>query len=185
MDTTGTCASEDLRNEHEGILLGLRILEKMTGLLGSGKTVEREDLLIMIDFLRTFADKCHHGKEERILFPAMEKCGIPNEGGPIEQMLKDHAKSRTYIDGMAKSIERPQIDTKEFIINAIEYINLLRCHITNENTILFPLGDRAIAPEVQKQILEAFEHHERTIMGPGVHEKLHEILDEFTKKYLS
>jgi hemerythrin-like domain-containing protein len=34
-------------------------------------------------FLKEFADRCHHGKEEDFLFPALEKAGIKKEGGPI------------------------------------------------------------------------------------------------------
>ena len=69
-------ASTDLRNEHEGILFGLKILEKMIMLIKAGKKVEKEELSEMLNFLKLFADKCHHGKEEGLFFPAMERAGI-------------------------------------------------------------------------------------------------------------
>lgn len=180
-------ASEDLRNEHEGILHGLTILERMAKRLENGKAVDRKDLADMIEFLRLFADKCHHGKEEGLLFPEMEKNGIPNEGGPIAQMLADHAEGRKLITAMASAISgewgEAQVDGARFAMNAHAYCALLRTHINKENNILFPLGDRRIPTEAQAELLESFEHHEKTTMGAGTHEKLHEILDALAEKY--
>jgi hemerythrin-like domain-containing protein len=38
----------------------------------------------LIGWLRGFADRTHHAKEERSLFPALAAAGISSEGGPIE-----------------------------------------------------------------------------------------------------
>lgn len=176
-------ASEDLINEHEGILHGLGILEKMTRLVESGSPVGISDIASMIEFLQLFTDKCHHGKEEGILFPAMEKYGIPNEKGPIGQMLLEHAEGRKFIQGLSSSISGDKLNASAFSKNARGYIDLLRAHINKENMILFPLGDRVIPEDEQKRILDAFENHELTAMGPGVHDKLHAMLDSFGKKY--
>jgi hemerythrin-like domain-containing protein len=43
-----------------------------------------------VNFLRHFADECHHFKEEKLLFPLMEEDGIPREGEPIGMMLVEH-----------------------------------------------------------------------------------------------
>ena len=83
-------ASEDLRNEHEGVLFGLDILEKMADTIRQEGMMDAKDAAEMVNFFRLFADKCHHGKEEGLMFPAMEKVGIPNKGGPIGQMLAEH-----------------------------------------------------------------------------------------------
>lgn len=177
-------ASEDLMNEHEGILNGLSILEKMIAFVESGKTGMQNDIASMIDFLKLFADKCHHGKEEGILFPTMEKYGIPNERGPIGQMLSEHEEGRKFIRGLSDSIVDGTLNKEVFIANGKDYIKLLRSHIQKENNILFPMGDRAIPEGEQQHLLEAFEDHEKTVMGEGIHEKLHAMLDEFAHKYI-
>lgn len=179
-----TYASEELKNEHEGILHGLEILEKMADQLESGSTISIADTQSIVEFLKLFADKCHHGKEEGILFPAMEQYGIPNERGPIGQMLLEHVEGRKFIQGLSSSISTDAIDSSDFITNARGYIDLLRAHIQKENNVLFPLGDRMIPESEQKRILEEFENHENTAMGPGIHDKLHAMLDTFSKKYL-
>jgi hemerythrin-like domain-containing protein len=88
-------ASEDLRNEHEGILFGRQILEEMVRRLQNEQPVAADDLQGMIHFLKLFADKCHHGKEEGLYFPSLEQAGVRNDGGPIGQMLSEHTEKRT------------------------------------------------------------------------------------------
>lgn len=178
-------ASEDLRNEHEGVLLGLSILEKIALKLSRGENVDQGDPSSLVDFLKLFADKCHHGKEEGLFFPALEKHGIQNAGGPIGQLLMEHTQGRAHIAAMAKAVAAVPVDAPSFTASATAYIALMRDHIAKENTVLFPLGDKALPSDVQAELLESFEEHEETVMGAGTHEKLHEMLHAFTKKYLS
>lgn len=177
-------ASDDLRNEHEGILFGLKILEKMIMLIKMNKKVKKEELLEMLNFLRLFADKCHHGKEEGLFFPAMEKIGINRENGPIGQMLIEHELGRKYIKEMGLAIENDNADMKRFIENSENYVELLRNHIDKENIVLFPMGDKLLTKEVQDKLLESFEEFEEKVMGKGTHERLHEMLHKFENEYL-
>ncbi|MZQ75771.1 MAG: hemerythrin [Peptoclostridium sp.] len=177
-------ASEDLVNEHKEILTGLKILEKMVKLIDDGKVAEGEDIKGIVNFLKLFADKCHHGKEEGILFPAMEKAGIQNENGPIGELLTEHVQGRKYVAQMLASVDGEPMKTDDFIQAASAYISLLRAHIIKENTVVFPMGDKLIPVEEQRQLLEQFEEFEETVMGKGAHEKLHEMLHEFKDKYL-
>lgn len=175
-------ASEDLINEHKGILLGIAILEKMVAIVKSNGIFKIDDAKEMINFFKLFADKCHHGKEEILLFPEMEKAGIPNEHGPIGQMLLEHNEGRKCIKTMEEGINDSKVDT--FINAASKYIDLLRHHIEKENTILFPMADRRIPLDIQNNLLELFEKHEKDVMGEGIHEKLHDLLHTMEKKYL-
>jgi len=177
-------ASEDLRNEHEGVLFGLDILEKMAEKARQAGAMDVEDVKEMVNFLRLFADKCHHGKEEGLMFPAMEKVGIPNEGGPIGQMLLEHTQGRQYIAEMAASTEGGALQADRFAGAATSYIQLMRAHIDKENSVLFPAGDRMLSINVQEQLLDQFEGFEEEVMGKGTHEKLHETLHRFEEKYL-
>ncbi len=177
-------ASRDLRDEHEGILHALDIIKKIVIKVKTGSLDDTEDITEIIDFFKVFADKCHHGKEEGLFFPAMEKAGIPSENGPIAQMLYEHVKGREYIAAMSDSVSVRPPRKDDFISAAQNYIGLLRSHIDKENNILFPLGDRKIREEVQQELLSDFNDFEEKVMGQGVHEKLHELLERFGKKYL-
>jgi hemerythrin-like domain-containing protein len=66
-------ATAVLKEEHGGIEVMLGILEKVCDLLQEGGYPESEHIDGILDFLQVFVDTCHHGKEEEVLFPALEK----------------------------------------------------------------------------------------------------------------
>ena len=177
-------ASEDLKHEHESVLFGLDVLEKMAEQVKKNGTADTGDIGDMVNFLQLFADKCHHGKEEKLLFPALEAAGIPNEGGPIGQMLLEHIQGRRFIAEMGISVAEGKLDADTFLDAANGYLKLMRPHINKENMILFPIGDQVLPAEKQAQLLQQFEAYEAEVMGQGVHEKLHAVLDRFEEKYL-
>lgn len=176
-------ASEDLKHEHEGILAGLLILGKMAALLKKNVKVNLEDMKEIVSFLKMFVDTCHHGKEEGILFPEMERVGIPKEKGLIAQMLAEHVEGRRYIAIMSDSFQSP-FRAEAFRQAAEAYVVLLRRHIDKENRKLFPLGDKKIPAGIQADLLARFEAHETRVMGAGTHERLHQILKDLKHKYL-
>lgn len=165
-------ASQDLRDEHDGIVIGLDILDRMVTRVTSGHKVDIADLAEMIRFFRTFADQCNHGKEEGLFFPALEQSGVANADGPIGQMLLEHTEGRSFITEMAESLKGETADLERFAAAAESYSVLLRAHILKENKVLFPLADRILAKDLQESLLEGFENHEKTVMGENVHEQL-------------
>jgi hemerythrin-like domain-containing protein len=136
-----------------------------------------------LDFVRGFADGCHHFKEEKVLFPAMEAHGIPTDGGPIGMMLLEHEEGRGYVRSMLAALEEVQTDAAQqtLIDNANSYLRLLKEHIQKEDEILFRMADEAISAGEQKELLRAFEEHEAQEMVRGVHEKYLAIAEELEK----
>lgn len=173
-------ATQDLRKEHESILFVLEILDKMM----QSKT--QEEMLWqyykeLVYFLKIFADKCHHGKEENFLFKEMALNGVPKDGGPIGVMLHEHDEGRAYIAGMNEAVESG--DLAKFNTNALKYSGLLRNHIVKENNVLFPLADQIFGDEKQEELFEQFEQHEEKVIGHGVHEELHGMIDKWDKAF--
>jgi hemerythrin-like domain-containing protein len=177
-------AIEDLQNEHQAILSSLQILDTLRGRLERGLDVERRDIHDFAAFLKEFADKCHHGKEEGILFPALVKAGITEKGGPIGVMLSEHAKGRELIKEMESAVSGKE-DRERFMRAAKEYSSLLHAHIEKENSVLFPSAERVLAAPQLDQIYEAFEQHEQKVIGAGRHEELHSMLKRLKQKYLA
>lgn len=155
-----------LRQEHEVILRALAILERLGQALERGEPIDRTALTWLIDFFRTFADRCHHGKEEQHLFPALERHGIPREGGPLAVMLHEHEQGRALLSAMDQGGE---LQTTEAIRG---YAGLLRAHIDKENNVLFPLAEQVLPEEEQRGLMDAFEAVEQAAAGPGVHDRL-------------
>ena len=178
-------AIEDLIHEHKAIQHALNILEKMSERIENNGDADKSDIKSFLEFLKEFADKCHHGKEEIFLFPALEKAGIKKEGGPIGAMLFDHTRGRNYIKQMQNSILKNQVDRLLFVKASYDYISLMRSHIQKENTVLFPLIDIKLSVSEQNDLYEKFENHEEKVIGMGRHEQLHNILEDLAIKYLN
>lgn len=174
---------DDLRHEHEAILFAVGILEKMISLVGEGRLRDPADPLALIAFIREFADKCHHGKEELILFPALEKAGIRKEGGPIGVMLGEHDLGRKHIGNMEAAL-KDRGDFAAFAVEAGKYASLIRQHIDKENSVLFPMGERVLGTDTAAAIFVRFEEHEEKVIGAGRHDELHAMLDAFDRKYM-
>jgi hemerythrin-like domain-containing protein len=168
-----------LGDEHRIIERVLAVLQKLTT-----KPVENalDDWKKALDFFSHFADKCHHFKEEQVLFPAMEEHGIPKDGGPIGMMLMEHEEGRGYVRAMVAAIrlvETKNEVAKEILIEkAKAYLQLLREHIQKEDEILFRIADDVIPPDEQKALLRSFEEHEAKEIGEGVHEKYLTLVEE-------
>ncbi|HWI12904.1 MAG TPA: hemerythrin domain-containing protein, partial [Burkholderiales bacterium] len=135
------------------------------------------------DFIKGFADGCHHRKEEEHLFPAMEEAGFPRFGGPIGVMLGEHDDGRRYTAGLRAAAERlaagDQAAATEVVENARGYVELLRQHIMKEDNVLFTMAKRALPPEVQDELLQAFERVERE---DPTHDKWLALVDKLEKE---
>jgi len=73
--------SEILREEHRVIGHLLDVLRGMSVAVNRGGSIAKEDIETILDVLVDLADKCHHAKEERVLFPVLMR-GSPTEGAP-------------------------------------------------------------------------------------------------------
>jgi hemerythrin-like domain-containing protein len=178
-------ATQVLRDEHAGILAMLAVVEAAADRLRDGKSVPPDLFPSAVGFFRNFADKCHHGKEETKLFPALIDHGMPQEGGPVGVMLEEHTLGRAYIREMSAAADRyAQGDASivpALIENALGYVRLLREHIDKENGVLFPMADNILTDNEQDELFEAFEQIEANEMGPGVHERYHAMIGEYQK----
>jgi hemerythrin-like domain-containing protein len=174
-------ATQDLRKEHDSILHVLKILDKMIS------TDKKEDIVKLkyynelVYFLKIFADKCHHGKEEKYFFVELVNKGIPDVNGLIGSLLQEHNRSREYIAVMSKSLESK--DITEFTTAAVKYRDLLKSHIEKENNVLFEMADQLLDEEIQDALFEKFEQHEESVIGHGVHEELHSMIHTWATEF--
>ena len=174
---------EVLTTEHKAIKSALVILENMCKRLEEGESVDKNDIEGIIDFIKGFADACHHCKEEEVLFRKMQESGFPVQGGPITVMLSEHQMAREFVKKMSKAIEGRDINRDLFVESARGYIKLLSQHIDKENNILYPLAEEHLAGK-DKEIIEEFDKIEEEKVGEGKHEEYHRLLEKLANKYL-
>lgn len=179
--------TQELTKEHDAVLVALQILEKVESALAVKQDEAREHLGQLLDFFKVFVDRCHHAKEEEVLFPELERRGVKREAGPIGVMLMEHEAGRAHLraisDGLER-LERGEAGAPSVICdNARGYRDLLRAHIYKENNVLFPMADRCIPDDVAATLTDQFDEIERDRVGTGKHEAYHAMLNALKGQY--
>ncbi len=163
-------ATEILRGEHEAILDVLAAIERITDPIALEKGFDVRSAEDALAFLRGFGDRCHHGKEEQLFFPALAACGLPSEAGPLVVMRSEHEEGRGLLARMADALPAGQAPKSEaFAAAARAYVALMRDHIDKENGVLFPMGDGMMSEARQSALTSAFERFEHADMAPDAH----------------
>lgn len=156
-----TNISQALVDEHKLILRMIALLEKNAALTAAGKYSNWQFYLDGVDFIRNYADRFHHAKEEDVMFEALIANGMPRENSPIAAMLMEHDQGRAYVGAMEKATQEALAGQsgRESIIaeNALAYAELLREHISKEDDILYPLAERVLPEDVRAGILSGYQ----------------------------
>jgi hemerythrin-like domain-containing protein len=160
---------EKLKAEHQIILRGIDLLEKGANQLEQGKEIASDYFRKSIDFIRNYADKYHHAKEEDILFVRLGKVGFPTQAGPVAVMLHEHNLGRGFVSGMEAAVEKYAVGDKtaieEIAKNAHSYAELLRQHIRKEDMVLYPMAENALGKAGVDQMQSEFEQVEEKQAG--------------------
>ena len=180
-------AIEVLMNEHRLIEQVLGSLETFTAEIEGGLAPERAVLSDYGAFFRDFADACHHGKEEDILFQRMTERGFSRESGPVAVMLHEHRVGRGHVAVLREagggSGPLAAVETELVLEHAGAFIPLLRAHILKEDRILYPMAVRLLTgPEMDAMETE-FEALEARMRADGSYDRLHGVADRLTTSF--
>ena len=146
-----------LSEEHKNIIKIIGALNKECDSLESGKPLDKEFFNKAVDFIKNYADKFHHAKEEDILFKEFNKS--QSHCNPTEQMLYEHDLGRNFVKGMEQASK--ENNKEKLMENARGYSQLLQEHIYKEDNILYPMADEALNEKTQKSMLEKFKKLEK------------------------
>lgn len=171
-----------LKAEHQVILRVIRVLDKLMNRFEESGPFPESSLARCVEFLRLFADACHHGKEEDLLFPVLESRGIPREGGPIGVMLYEHQAARQLTREMNDALTQSQTGDAAargaFHKAARSYIDLLTNHIFKEDNVLFNMGARVMSADDQSALVPQFCAVNCRVFEGKRREQLQQIADE-------
>jgi hemerythrin-like domain-containing protein len=162
--------TERLSADHRLIEQVLDCLDRLCQVAPTSGALDFERAHLALRFLGEFADHLHHGKEEKLLFPAMQRCGIPGNVGPIAVMLNEHDLGRAEVARMRMALL--QHDTPGFKAAAGAYVEILRDHIGKEDGVLFPMAEERFGDDERRVLEEGFERADRELLGEGVREAL-------------
>ena len=138
---------------------------------------DRELILNGVDFIRSYADKFHHAKEEDILFKYVdENLNI------IKSMLEDHKTGRNHVGAIIEGLEKQDKEGVFQHLNA--YKELLQGHIKKEDEILYPWVDRSLSTRQVGELFTKFNQTDKELgkMVPERYERFITRLEEITFK---
>jgi hemerythrin-like domain-containing protein len=175
-----------LQDEHRDINIMLQILEKICAKIERGEKVKKAHLESIMEFFKIFVGECHLAKEEVMLFPVMEKAGVPIGGGPIGELRSVHILARSYITALTEAALNHSgcsRNDKIFLQSAREYIGLLKDHINAED-MLFPLAENYISSGLKQDLAQAFNEFEKNRFAACSQTKYHKIVNRLKDTYL-
>ena len=146
--------TDELCREHKNILAVIEALEKHCGDVENGAKPDKDFFEKAVAFIRGYADRFHHAKEEDVLFTALDEDGVRMRCNPTRQMLLEHSTGRSFVKGMERALEDG--DAAALAENSRGYAGLLKDHIFKEDNVLYPMAEEALDPQTQEAIRVRF-----------------------------
>lgn len=168
-----------LKNEHASIRRLLDLIERATVRIEVGKSVPEGFQRWAVTFCHQYVDRCHHAKEENILFPILESHGIYLDDGPIGDTLSDHINGRICVSKMEEAVIAAPPDDGAFAAAANAYVLLMRQNIRRENNILFLLAQRCLTEYDVADMVEMFHSADEEIGGSECHDHYEDEIAEW------
>ncbi len=157
-----------LYDEHITIL-------KMIDILKQNKDhFQKEDISVIVDFFQSYADKCHHGKEEDIFFIELQKKKLSNDLIIIlNELIEEHKKARSLVKELSKEKNKDQIS--KIIDNLTTFYTE---HIEKENIRFFPKVLIYFNSQEKKELKAKFDLFDQNI----IHKKYLDVIIRLKEK---
>jgi hemerythrin-like domain-containing protein len=155
------------------LMIEHRLIERMVAVAASHRTEidsggrpDRGLIDSLVDFFRTYADECHHGKEEDLLFAMLRSKPLPPAlVEAMERLIEDHVKSRALV---TKLYELNREDDGGQISEVLgQLATLYPDHIRREDKEFFPQAMGYLDREESDRMLSEF----REFDGKLIHHK--------------
>ena len=158
-----------LMKEHRLIERMIALMEEELGRLKEGEELDCDFIDTAVDFTRTYADRCHHGKEEDILFRELAKKPLSGEHSrTMRELLEEHVYGRKTTATLVEAKERHvQGDSQALgsVVSALQdLVEFYPAHIEKEDKRFFVPCMKYFSRQEQDEMLkESREFDERLI----------------------
>ncbi|OPY87133.1 MAG: Hemerythrin HHE cation binding domain protein [Smithella sp. PtaU1.Bin162] len=168
--------------EHRLIEKMLASLRKHVDKIEKSKKVNPLVIDTAVDFIKTYADRTHHGKEEEILFRDLAKKElIPELKKIMQELLAEHVWGRKTTAAMVtakdKYLQGDESKLAEIVFLARELCDFYPQHIEKEDKHFFYPCQEYFTKEEQTRMLEEFWEFDRKM----IHEKYNKVFEEYNK----
>ena len=172
------------------LMIEHRLIERMLAiiqdaLVEAGKTKKIDPVFVdtAVDFVQTYADRTHHGKEEDILFLALKTKGLSEPDQRVmDELIEDHVFGRITTKALVEANTRYRNGDSSALEEIVRCLHTLvdfyPKHIEKEDTVFFP-ASRAYFSEAEDQaMLDEFWAFDRKM----IHEKYKGVVDALAGK---
>jgi len=169
-----------LVDEHVWIVRLLARIPDVVDEINTSGAIDGDLLRAMVDFIRGYADRYHHMKEEDILFDYTDR-----ETAIVQVILQDHERARGYVQEIVQATEED--DGSALCANLVRYRELLSEHITKEDEVLYPYIDRGLTTHQVGEMWQRFERAESRLEAdvPQKYERFITNLENRFKQWVS
>ena len=173
------------------LMIEHRLIERMIALMREElarmereKTVNGLFIETAVDFIRTYADRCHHGKEEDILFRELGKKKMPAEyarimGELIEEHKLGRETTRRLVEGNAAYHAGRKEEGHRTVVECLRLlVDFYPKHIAKEDRSFFLPVMRLFSREEQEAMLQEEYDFDREL----IHERYRGVVEAHEKR---
>lgn len=131
------------------LMIEHRLIERMIAVMAeeverikTEQVADPEFIDTAVDFIRIYADQCHHGKEEKILFRDLQKKELrPDDKQVMEELIREHVQGRE-LTGKLVSAKNKYTAGDAAVLKTIldtmhRLVNFYPKHIEKEDKVFF------------------------------------------------
>ena len=168
--------------EHRLIERMIKVMDAKMAEMKTGRKADTAFIETAVDFIRTYADRCHHGKEEDILFRELKKKAISQEHKKVMvELIEEHKEGRKVTAKLVEANERYLAgDSKalEDILQCVQtLVDFYPRHIEKEDKHFFILVMRYFSKDEQDAMLKEGHAFDQGL----IHEKYRHIVERGEK----
>ena len=158
-----------LMMEHRLIERMLSVIKDMLSEIKAKQKVDPVLVDSVIDFIKFYADRTHHGKEEDILFRELDKKKLSAEDRKImNELIDEHVFGRNITNALADANKRYRNGEKTVLEEITEKFHALvefyPKHIDKEDNYFFPASRNYFTDEEDRKMLEEFWEFDRKLI---------------------
>lgn len=155
--------------EHRLIERMIAVIRKEAEHLEAGSELNTLFIKKAVDFIRTYADKCHHGKEEDILFKELLKKELSKEHfRMVNQLIAEHKYGRKTLKELEEAGDRYGKGDKKAKADALNGMKALAAfypnHIEKEDKHFFLPCMDYFSREEKDNMLEEFRKFDAALI---------------------
>jgi len=168
------------------LMIEHRLIERMISLIKDAlvqiESTHKVDPVFVdtaVDFMRTYTDRTHHGKEEDILFRELSKRPLSTQDQRVmKELIEDHVFGRQMTKALVEANTRYQNGDISALAdiagNLHSLIDFYPKHIEKEDKVFFPASRAYFTVEEDQAILAEFWEFDREM----IHEKYKALVEK-------